>query len=617
VIAPSHNSTETGGALSSSLSLSLDESLSMSLRKVIQSFNVETSTILSKIITNIPCTTAITYHIHELPYHMPPEIYKFTFLQNGNVRIAKRKKTWRSLSSSVGGAGFGGRSFSLSDTGNGDFLQYFLDNKMYPKVDFSVFSEEISHRDIFNLRNYGADIDWDNQGANLTVYEHKNTGGRFKRKKKSFLLNRSVKWLWTLNCDCELVFCPEKQLRSSDTRNEVKHGDMVASQRHIGSVDHIISGRGPARMGGEFYFDSKRGKWCINNDSSYCFFRQDKVILSNGRGFKWQNYIDMLFRAFGIDTSELRWIDKVQCRQLDGYIVQNVAFRYQRHRNKTLKQFALDQVSQLQKSEEFQIVKHFKDVNMADLFLGAFGADILFLTEGKLELNIIKGVNIPAASKILELEYPKRYCKIRLMGCERIIQDKWWNKVEQTQSIECKAEDTVFWHSPKYEFYVTSHQIEVIAVDVYQEPDIKLGSCFVDVRDLKANQSTTKWFPVVGVRGGVASNRKSGSHKKHFSSNLVKKGSSSRMSADGSNLIGPQIGMTLKFTPHCGTTSSTEPLTTSIILNPDNQESPPLQNLAFAKKRILERVAEYLDKKDEQSFRLTCKYWSEIACHHR
>lgn len=470
------------------------------IKKIISTLNTEASEILSKIVDDVPCTNATTYHIRELPYHSPPEIYKFSLSKEGKSVLLQRKNTWKHdnlTQVSKGGKGGNGVTGIVGGIAEelDDFHSYYTKHRMYPKVEYKLL-KNASLTDIFHS-NHRNNLNWEKR--NLILKKN-----NFVKNKYCFL-NPSIKWLWVLNMHCEFIFCPEVQLGSSETRNDVKHGDMVASQRNIGSVDHLISGRGPARMGGEIYYDEQSSKWCINNDSSYCFFRQDKQVLSNGRGFKWHDYINaLLLHVFGIDTNDILWIDRVQSRQLDGYIIQNVAFRFQRYKNKQIKLSALEQVSVQQQSEEYEMVKHFKDVNLASLMLGAFGVDALFLTEGKLKVRVLQGENIPYVKQVLE--YPNRYCKLKLMGCEEVIRDKWWYKSETTKSIPSPPNIDIYWHSQEFTFYVTSYHIEVLVIDIYQEPEHKLGSCLIEIRNLIPNQKINEWYPIIVSNEGNPSN---------------------------------------------------------------------------------------------------------------
>ncbi len=115
-------------------------------------------------------------------------------------------------------------------------------------------------------------------------------------------LARDKKYLWAVDEQGNVLVALEDQmkLRFAPTRPKpglVKHGDLTPGP------DGLT--RGPARAGGEIYWDSKSSTWVLDNNSSYTFARLDgKWGTPENLQAVWR-----LLKQSGTDVSGLRLVD--------------------------------------------------------------------------------------------------------------------------------------------------------------------------------------------------------------------------------------------------------------------------------------------------------------------
>jgi hypothetical protein len=275
-------------------------------------------------------------------------------------------------------------------------------------------------------------------------------------------LDPSVNYLWILDSNLSFVLAPERQELFALDRVKCKHGDLtsLAGKYLLGSVDNLTTARGPARMGGELKYDYTKQKWVIDNDSSYSFFRDDRRVLSNASGVKWQEYITKLFRTWHIDVDDIEFLDLVQSRKLDSFIVQKLSHGYSKF-----------------------------------LRTGAVGANVFFLTEGKLHVQILDTRHVSSLVRYSMTE-PHIYCKVNMKGSESLKQTAWWKKPQRTTSCKSRA--------PKWDetldVYVTDSRTQVLEIKLMLDlsdamiPDQVLGTCDVELD--RIHKDIDEWINV-------------------------------------------------------------------------------------------------------------------------
>jgi hypothetical protein len=268
---------------------------------------------------------------------------------------------------------------------------------------------------------------------------------------------------------------------------------------------------------GELKWSAKREKWAIDNDSSYSFFREDHRVLSNSNGIKWQNLINRLFRAFGINTDSLVWLDLVESRKLNSFVVQKISHAYKTVTRQTEQAEAMREFGTRYRYEFFRIFSNsrflslFQGANLLNILTGAFGANCFFMTEGEtfsilfvntrtgvIKLTFVEARNLPTLD-LLGLIQPNPYCIASLKGCDSML-ETWWAKPQVIPHV---------YRTPHPEFnktvdvYVTSRHIEILEINVMNKhektnlTDEMLGVCNVELDMLEPNKEVDVWLPLI------------------------------------------------------------------------------------------------------------------------
>ena len=123
-------------------------------------------------------------------------------------------------------------------------------------------------------------------------------------------LKNGTRYLWVLHDEPGFVclsISEEKSFIKSDKSSRIlKHPDLVVSESNIlissKCNSFVIYLRPAARYAGELYFD--KGKYIVDNNSSYVFSRQDKrrITASSTRNFKrgtaypWYRFVDIFLK---------------------------------------------------------------------------------------------------------------------------------------------------------------------------------------------------------------------------------------------------------------------------------------------------------------------------------
>jgi hypothetical protein len=276
------------------------------------------------------------------------------------------------------------------------------------------------------------------------------------------ILRKNRNYVWVIDTDCNFIFCDDKQDNFAMNRNSVKHGDLTATGTYLlGSVENMSAGRGPARMGGEFKWNISKKTWTIDNDSSYCFFRDDNLVISNTLKVKWQNYVNKLLRSFGIETDDIIWLDLVKSRKLDSFVVQKISLAYKKYSRGVDTETVLKQNA----NQKSKLINLFRGVNLLSIVFGAFGAQVFFMTEGLLNVKIIEAKNLPNPG-VLKLTSSNPYVELSIRGCDKTMDEVWWKKSQKTSVLS--RTQTPIWNET-LQMYVTSHQVEIIDFCVYHK----------------------------------------------------------------------------------------------------------------------------------------------------
>lgn len=125
------------------------------------------------------------------------------------------------------------------------------------------------------------------------------------------------------------------------------------------------------------------------------------------RGIRWHVWLDRLLRGYGVYTKGMLWIDVVQTRRLDSFMVQNLSYNYRKLTKDMTKEDVMKEVT-----EKNKLAKFFRGVNIVDSLLGAFGLHQWFLTEGRLTVRILQGKNIPS----FDLFHVRMYYYVDFIG---------------------------------------------------------------------------------------------------------------------------------------------------------------------------------------------------------
>ncbi|KAL9644917.1 hypothetical protein ABK040_005397 [Willaertia magna] len=520
-----------------------------------------------------PAVQAVTYDTIEIPYHHPPILYKICILKD-KVQLFERKNNWN-LSSPYYLNNNSIDSVDTNDYNNLRNLQQF-------SVDFAISNIKKSPTPFNNNnsndnRNNNDVMTSENDKSFLSFYLTKGYFPETKWKlienyeehlqnlftKNDILLKKDHNYMWVIDENFNFIFAPEYQEDFALNRNRVKHGDLTATGKVlIGSLDNVTMGRLPARMGGEFRYTDKNNCWRIDNDSSYCFFREDNLIISNTNHVKWQSHVDLLLRGFGINTTEIIWLDLVQSRKLDSFIVQRISKQYVRLKRTSEKEQALKKISNT------NLVNLFKGVNVMDVLFGAFGINCYLLTTGKLIVNIIEANNLPKID-LLNLQHAYSFCCLQLKGCEMLEENKyWWERSYQTKKID-RDQNPKF--NEQFKLYVSSLDSQVLDMKIYHNKhglmDILIGECQLELDGLPENEEvmvviplTTKQRALGFFRGNrqqqddssptsfvapvyTAHNSNYYTIKKPLSSNINYKSTTT-------NEIIPTLKLSVKYVPH-------------------------------------------------------------------
>jgi hypothetical protein len=243
-------------------------------------------------------------------------------------------------------------------------------------------------------------------------------------------------------------------------------------------------------MGGEFKYNKSKGKWVIDNDSSYSFFRDDKRVLSNASGVNWQGIISSLFKSWNVDLQDVIWLDLVQSRKLDSFIVQKISHGYSRMLREGEMETAFKQMGIRHK-----YLKLFSGVNFLEMMLGAFGANVFFLTQGKLSVEIVETKNIDSLMRF-NVTDPHLYCKVSMKGSEGLKHYQWWTRPQRTSSK--KSRDPKW--DDKLDVYVTDRVSQVLEVVLMVDmsasvmPDQVLG--YADIELDCVSDACDEWITI-------------------------------------------------------------------------------------------------------------------------
>ncbi|KAG2388611.1 hypothetical protein C9374_000050 [Naegleria lovaniensis] len=489
----------------------------------------------------IPAAQAVTYTNVELPYHFPPEVYKVSFSEEfhtgilysrvnnwsgsreelktndkalGRIKQNQVMKEQSSLSSSsvVSSSRIQQRENTPNESNDihvqqetsnvttnniGDFLAYYYLKGHYPEVEWTIYRKQNENELLLsnNTNQEGVKSDsLDSRSNDHDILKH------LFSKDQSTLLNKDANYIWVMDANFNFIFAPEHQVDFALQRVRVKHGDLTASGHVslVGNIDTLTVGRLPARMGGEFRFDKSKGTWRIDNDSSYCFFREDNLIISNTAKIKWQLMAELLLRSFGIVTNDILWLDLVQSRRLDSFIVQKISKTFVRMRKEEEKETAMSDVSR-----KFALVNLFRGVNLLDIVFEAFGAKSFFCTSGKLLVEIVEALNLPHLD-IFKLQHAHSYCKVGLRGCETIEHRNWWDKY-YTTAIQKRNQNPQF--NEKFTLYVTSMDVQILDLKVFHSKlgvmPILLGECELELSELNFDEfdELDLYLPLVVPKG--------------------------------------------------------------------------------------------------------------------
>ncbi len=375
-----------------------------------------------KIQKKIPVSSARTYKVEEIPYHAPSEFYMIGF----------RYFT-----------GFQHHADFYKRAPCEPLIPYFAQHKIYPAVSWEK-KPKPERNTIFQ-----------------TIFTPQST-----------ILHTDSMYVWCVDQYCNFLFAPEDQQDFADNRFKVKHGDICALYtstdiKVVGTTDAFLMKRYPARLGGMIRFSQEKNKWIIDNDSSYCFFREDGKTISNGLHVKWHILLDQLLRAYGVNTSQVLYHDIIQSRKMDHWIFRNIVLRSQIsvHRKAALK-------APLQFSSQNKLLGLFQDVNLLEFLLTGFDLNIYLLTEGKLSLDIIKldNVNIKGLSEQLIHEH-RLYCEVSVLDIHGLPTNTWWSNTHKTSLSSIKEETNQYvWDlndaKNHCEFYIASKKLEVIQIIV-------------------------------------------------------------------------------------------------------------------------------------------------------
>ncbi|KAL0478314.1 hypothetical protein AKO1_008587 [Acrasis kona] len=439
---------------------------------------------VEKVKKHMPPSSAVTYSAGELPYHNTPIIFKIDAGVNNEPKLYSRVNTW-------------GES-------NEDFLAYYKSHGTYPET---VWKEYDTNAEGNSIKN--ADIDlFSLIGQTMTnsVTSLMDGGSINQEENKSDIqtprdifvgscvLDKKTNYLWILDSNLSFVYAPERQNSFADGRIKCKHGDLTSSagKYQLGSVANLTTGRGPARMGGEFKFNKSKNKWVIDNDSSYSFFRDDKRVISNTRGVKWTNILSSLFTSWNIDLENIVWLDLVQSRKLDSFIVQHISHGYSR----------MLRHGEMRNGLELMGVKHkylkiFNNVNVLELLMGAFGANVFFLTQGLLKVQILEAKNINNLFRGFGVLSHYIYCSAAMKGSDGIYSKEWWKSPQRTTSVNSHHSQ---WNQ-ELNVYVTDRRTQVLEiqlkVDMGEKIDQILGLCDIELETINSGQEA--WIPIFGL----------------------------------------------------------------------------------------------------------------------
>nr|CAG4714692.1 unnamed protein product [Naegleria fowleri] len=482
---------------------------------------------------------AVTYTNVELPYHFPPEVYKVSFSEElhkgilytrvnnwfgsreelkknekalGRIKQNQTMKESLSMNNTIASSSrlFQQREITPNNEPNnepktcipiqqqilmtnniGDFLAFYFLKGHYPEVEWTLFQQQQpeDHELLLMLTTKNSKMEKTNSTSSSQInvqddHQNDNILKRLFSKDKS-ILNKEANYIWVIDANFNFVFAPEHQVDFALQRVRVKHGDLTASGyvALVGNIDTLTVGRLPARMGGEFRFDKSKGTWRIDNDSSYCFFREDNLIISNTANIKWQFMTELLLRALGIVTNDILWLDLVQSRRLDSFIVQKISKTFVRMKKEEEKETAMSDVSR-----KFALVNLFRGVNLLDIVFEAFGAKSFFCTTGKLLVEIVEALNLPHLD-VFKLQHAHSYCKVGLRGCETIEHRNWWDKY-YTTAIQKRNQNPQF--NEKFTLYVTSMDVQILDLKVFHSKlgvmPILLGECELELSELNFDE---------------------------------------------------------------------------------------------------------------------------------
>ncbi|KAL0480308.1 Mat89B [Acrasis kona] len=456
----------------------------------------------------IPQSTPVTYHKSELPYHAPPIMYKIAINENYTTQFFVRSRPWL---------------HSNQNTEPSSYLEYYNNNGFFPSVDWELFSFEHWRRDSKYEKTHTLPDEGNESSSSEIVGVNSDDRGSITHRKekmskqnrkalmtlsdeidrdgqhgytqnesdilmnifsKSSILDVRLRYLWVLDGNLNFVFAPSKQIDFSVNRDKVNHGDLVSQHcLKLGSIETLIGGRRPATLGGELFFDIDNEQWIMNNDSSYCFFRDDDKVICNSQGCDWQELLKEYFRSQGIVTGYLMWADLVNTKSLDTFFVQKVSKNYKRLYRTYWKNTANKELEQ-----RHHLLPLFNQVNMMEFLMGAFGADVFFMTRGVLNVEVLRVNGIHSMYESIKFK-----CDIRGAESSVTAVDDWWYRPKLLQLT------TPINKNNSTSLHVTNPNTEYLRIDCHGTNfplDDSLGQVEFELAALRMNEKLTVWLPL-------------------------------------------------------------------------------------------------------------------------